>query len=603
MEFPGIVSNLVFLALLGAGVYAIIQWRRRSDLPQAVDPGIGTVRRLYFYSVSFVALMMGANGLTQIVQYLLESQFGGEVLHQSQTRLAVGASLTIVGLPLWGLHWRLVQRYVRDLPVERRSLVRKFHVYLVLGVAIGFVVAGYVDILQWAFRAGDFSGFPWGAVVVWSGVWAFHWRLESSEGQPTSETQSVRRLYLYIASLVTLAMLAVGAGRAVHIVLLEGYESLFSVPVVLPGETGLWRPVMRSALAMALVGGATWAVHWLYAARADSGSVLRWVYLYVFAILGGVVTVLVGLGLIIFGLLTWLFGAPVEESAATHFRHLPGALASLSVGAGLWAYHWTVARKEAVAFPQEVQGVQRSYAYIMSALGLGALVVGIGTLVNAAITILSESSRDILAGQELWREPIALSITLGILGAPLWGYYWASVQRRVSAVDPNERFSLDRRIFIFGVLAVGMLALLGSVSTLIFFVLRDLLGDGLVRETLRDARFTIDVIAAAVIFLPYYWMVYRQDRQSEMRAPVAPARAARKEVTVLVNVGGDALVRALETALGYRLAALQWADADASTPDLSEDDLQALARRIGEAVGRNVLLIPDGDGVRVLSYN
>ena len=84
-----------------------------TDPFEQVDPGIGTARRVYFYVVSFVALMMAANGVVQIVQYLLESLFGSDVLSPSQTRLAVGASLAIVGLPLWLVHWRIVQWHVR----------------------------------------------------------------------------------------------------------------------------------------------------------------------------------------------------------------------------------------------------------------------------------------------------------------------------------------------------------------------------------------------------------------------------------------------------------------------------------------------------------
>ena len=76
------------------------------------DPGIGTVRRLYFYFVSLVALMMAVNGLVQIVRFPLDSLFGPETLTPSRTALAVGISLAVVGLPLWAFHWRTMQRYV-----------------------------------------------------------------------------------------------------------------------------------------------------------------------------------------------------------------------------------------------------------------------------------------------------------------------------------------------------------------------------------------------------------------------------------------------------------------------------------------------------------
>ena len=168
MDIPfGIISNLIPLAILGAVVYAIVQWRRRRDGTGEADPGIGSGRRLYFYIVSFVALMVAANGIVQIAQYVLDVLLGDEVVSPSTVRLAVGASMAIVGFPLWVFHWIIVQRHVRDLPVETRSIVRKLYLYLVLGVALGIAMAASVDLLRWIFGSRDFSGYPWGALVVW----------------------------------------------------------------------------------------------------------------------------------------------------------------------------------------------------------------------------------------------------------------------------------------------------------------------------------------------------------------------------------------------------------------------------------------------------
>ena len=595
---PFLIIPIILLAAVVAAVYVISARRQRGI---GGDPGIGTVRRLYFYAVAFVALMMAANGVVQIVRYILESLFGGQVVHASQTQLAVGLALTIVGLPLWLAHWVIVQRHVRSLPVERGSVLRKLYVYVVLGVALGLVMFSSVKILQWIFGTGDFSGYHLGALAVWSGVWAFYWRIEGAEGQPSVETLGIRRFYIYGASLVALSMLAAGLGQAVGVLLREGYDSLASQPVLLPSESGLWRPFVRTVISLAIVGGGAWAAHWLYFARNDFGSVLRQIYLYIFAILGGMVTAVVSVAVLLFGALTWLIGAPLlEDSTAGHFRFVPGTLAALSIGIGLWAYHWWVVQKEARSSPVESRGAQRVYTYVLAGLGLGALATGIGVVVDTALAIVAEVPGRTLVGEDLWREPIALSVTLGILGVPLWGYYWRSIQRQVSSDGAEERASLVRRIFIFVVLGAGMLALLGSLSTLLFFLFKDLLGGGVSRGTLRDIRPVLDIIAAAVFFLPYYWMVYRRDRMAEPETP--SLRLRRKDVTVLVSEGGDDFVRNLEAALGYRVNTLQWADPGAAAPELAEEQHQELARHIGDVTAPSVLLIPDGAGVRVLSY-
>ena len=597
-----LLAVLLLALLIAAVVYVIVaQTRRRREFAQ-VDPGIGTVRRLYLYVVSFVALMMAANGVVQIADFVLEGLFGGEVLVSSRRGLALGLSLTVVGLPLWLLHWRIIVRHVRELPVETRSLARKLYIYVVLGVALGFVVAGSVGLLQWIFGAKPFSvsEFPLAALVVWGGVWAFYWRLETEEGQPTAETRVVSRLYVYVVAVATLIMGAVGLGQAIHIVLLDAYESLTSVSVL--ARSGLWRESMKEALALALTGGAVWAVHWLRFARPDSEPLLRQLYLYGFAILGSILTVLTALGIMLYGVLVWTIGVPDEASAAAHFRFLPGVLASLIVGGGILAYHWLVAKQESEVPVLQPWGVRRSYPYVLAALGLGTLAVGIVTLVNVAVGLLVESGRTVLTGGDLWQKTMSLGLTLIVLGAPLWGYHWTQIQRRVSAGE-EERTHLARRIFIFATLGAGMLALLGSVSFLIFVFFRELL-DGHLSQVLPDTRLSIGIITAAAIFVPYYWMTYRTDRRvaAETGEPEVDRRP-HKAVTLLVNEGGTAFLRELEDILGYRVSPLQWADPDASLPELSDAELQDLARRIGDSAGPNVLLVPDGASIRVLSYS
>ncbi len=597
------VPLLVVLIVVTVVVYAVVV-RRRQEGAHEPDLGIGVVRRLYFYIVSFVALMMAANGLVQIGQYVLDELFGGVVISPSKTRLAIGASLLIVSLPLWALHWRIVQGHVRELPAERRSVIRKFYSYLVLGIAVALSFPAAIDLVQWAFRVDRFDGYDWAALVVWAVVWGFHWSVEAAEGQPTGDTLGVRRLYLYLASLVALVVVAIGAGRILNVVFREAYDVLFSVPVLLRGEPGLWQRPLREGLSWVLVGGVGWGAHWLYFARRDYGSVFRQVYLYIFAVLGGVVTFLVSLGFILFGTLVWLMGVPSEEVTAEHFRFLPGSLAALVIGAVLGVYHWMTVRQEAQVSAVEAVGARRSYAYIMSALGLGALVVAVVTLVDMSLSALAESGRTVVTGPDIWRNQLAAVITLGILGAPIWGYYWwRVVQRQVEAGGVEERVAIARRVYIFAALGVGALALLGSVSFVLFVFLRDWLETDLGMETLRTTKTAIGIAAAVAVFLPYHWGVYREDRRAEGVQPVPERRIARKEVSVLVNEGGEALVRDLEAVLGYRVIVLRWADPGAAAPQLAAEGLQDLAQRINAASGSRVLVVPDTAGVRVLSYN
>ena len=60
-----IIFAVIFVGVIAAMVYGLVSITRRSTT--SVDPGIGTVRRFYFYSVAFVAVMLAANGFALFI--------------------------------------------------------------------------------------------------------------------------------------------------------------------------------------------------------------------------------------------------------------------------------------------------------------------------------------------------------------------------------------------------------------------------------------------------------------------------------------------------------------------------------------------------------
>lgn len=586
---------LIVLGVIAAAVYGVTQWRRRRPSAEE-DHGIGTARRLYLYIVALAALAAGAGGLVQIGQFVLDGLFGSAAISQSTTRLAIGLALAIVGLPLWAWHWQMASRALREHPSEAGALLRKLYVYAVLGIAVGLLLHAAIGLLQWAFLARDFGRYHWSAVVVWSAVWAFYWQAETREGQPSDDARAVRRLYLYIAAGAMLAVVATGAARVIHLLLLSGYDALASTAVLAPDDHGLWRDGVRRALAAALIGGAGWAFHWLWLARADRGSLLRRLYLAGYGSIGGAATAMAATGTVVYGLLVWVFGA-AGTGAGEHFRFFPGAIASLAAGLAVGIYHYGMARREAGEAKQEWSGIGQWYPYILAAAGLVLLAIGVASAVATAVGVLAGIKTDILANAGSWRKGFALSATLWVLGAPLWQRYWLGAQRRVAA-GTEERISAPRRAMELLAVGAGLLALLGGLSHVLFVVLRDLLDGDLGRVTVQDARISLGILAAVVVFLPYYWLTYRADQRA---APSRPRKAA-KSVTVLAGPGDDASVRAIEAALGYNVEQMVSADANVRLPALSQADAEALAQRIGAAPTTDVLLVPDGDQVRVLPY-
>ncbi len=605
----GIGQNLVMLAIIAGIIAAIVVWTRRQGVegePEGLeggreeDRGMGTIKRLYFYAGTFVYMTVAAVGVTLVADYVLDELFGPEVLDRSRVPLSAGVVLALIWTPVWIWHRLKVARFVDEEPAERRSILRKVYVYLTLLVTAGMASYGASELLSWALGNGSFSGHPLAFVVVWGGLWAFHWAAESAEGQPTDETKTVRRLYLYAVSAYSLAMLAAGLSLVIYLVLRDAYEGLFDVPVLLREEEALWGETMRDVLSIALVGGCVWSFHWLYAARHDAGSDVRQFYLHVPAILGGVVTVLSASGVIAFAVLQWLIGTPEETEAAAHFRVLPGAISPLLIGLVLWLYHWAVVEREQAA-RGELPAAKRIYGYIMTALGIGALAAAIIVLVPTVVGIAATSARDVDVGGDWWRDRLAAALTLGLLGSPVWGYYWFAMQRRAAAGGEEERTSFPRRILIYGALVVGALAVLGSISHLLYLCLNALLENELSLTILREGKWSMGTFVAGALFVPYYWLVLQEDRQAIGERAARPA-APRKSVTVLMAEGGGTFLSQIEAVLGEKVRVLHRVDPGIAVPDLSAEDFENLERRIAEAAGSRVLLVPDATGVQLYSY-
>jgi hypothetical protein len=179
------------------------------------------IRRLYFYLVLYVSVSMLMTGLATLIRVLLErlldvpsSGFFGSFVgrEQIQEQTALGIALVVIGLPVWGLHWRAVQKWLRGTQgtADRTSALRRLYIYgvllttafvtysasrdlienllaLALGQAAGTVrLAGITGTLPFAVIAGLF--------------WFYHWRIVAADRSIAGEdgaSATLRRWYLY----------------------------------------------------------------------------------------------------------------------------------------------------------------------------------------------------------------------------------------------------------------------------------------------------------------------------------------------------------------------------------------------------------------------
>ena len=211
----------------------------------------------------------------------------------------------LAGLILWLGAWIPLQRGVRaataDGEIERRSVVRKLAIYLIVfvsalavllsaTVAISNVVErllGTPDREEFRNIQHDLA-FPVINLIVFGTVWLFHRRVLQSEAARETEVEraaTIRRLYTYVIAVIGLAMLAIGAAGAIGVL----GSQVMGVNTHGHGETATY-------IALVLVGAPAWALAWWPAQRRltddERRSLPRRGYLYL-AILGGVLGVLV----------------------------------------------------------------------------------------------------------------------------------------------------------------------------------------------------------------------------------------------------------------------------------------------------------------------
>jgi len=100
------------------------------------------MKRLYNYILAFIGLVVSFIGVTTLLMFIIDVLMGpGIVLSDSlRENLASSISSILVGLPLWLMMWRPMQAEAfaeGDLGEHaRRSVIRKFYLYLVLFASV-----------------------------------------------------------------------------------------------------------------------------------------------------------------------------------------------------------------------------------------------------------------------------------------------------------------------------------------------------------------------------------------------------------------------------------------------------------------------------------
>lgn len=500
---------------------------------------LSAIRRIYFYLVAFIAMLAAVaavDGLLRVLSDIWLNDVGFYSTNATaflRNQIARNASLLVVAAPLFLLHWHFAQRRIDD-PDERFSALRKLFLYASSLVATGYLLYNAFDLLRGvAFlalggppSASDILPAAWlhqaAMVLVGFGL-LYYWdhiiHLDGDYGTETGPAGSIRRLFHVIMGLAGLALILFGASQIVQ-ALWENLVGSQVVQTVLVVED--WgRSQVADGLATLLLGAVLARVNWrrweAVVANQDqeARAALRRVYFYVAVVISALATLL-PTGNALNELLLILFGAGTNGGGDLLLR-LGDPLSLAPFGLAAWIWHWRVVRNEALRYGEtpEAATVRRLYYYAVAATGLGLFWFGAVDLLQALLDVtLSTAVTD--GTTPIWAEPLANGISLLAVGIPVWFVHWRTAQSVAQGDDESgrqERASLPRKIYLYGVTLVGALLILYYLAQVLYRFLLVVLGDP--AANLVSAA-TADELARSLIAAAF-WVVHVLAIRSDSR--------------------------------------------------------------------------------------
>jgi hypothetical protein len=351
---------LIILALM----WAYHWWLKKVDDRIEKESDVSVIfRQLYTYLFCATGLVMSTMALINLLCWLIGQldPAGMAIGISGEGLLPSEIARIVVGVTVWVLFWRAAQnQFLGPDERDRKSVVRKVYLYLILFIAVITVVttATFViaDLLGRALDVPGESGdvhLPISIFIAVGLVWAYHAYVLRKDTEIIEEAHQqalVRRIYLYLMAGVGLAALLSGLVGDISVLIraltgkgfiLELREQLMWFTSVLIAGLPLWIVYWRQVqMAVAQPGSA---------GLEERRSLVRRIYLYFFifiatmAVLGSVIY-------IVSQLVELALGARDRVGLGTDIGQ---AVAYLLVSVLVWLYHGRLLRSDSRTIKEE----------------------------------------------------------------------------------------------------------------------------------------------------------------------------------------------------------------------------------------------------------
>jgi len=558
---------------------------------QVGQPGISVdAVRFLTYAVSFVGLMAFLFAVYGLFGRVLpETVFRArDVREQASYYLAT----LIVATPLWLGFWRLAARRIVRTPHERDAPERRLYFALVFAIAAVVALFALHTLLRVVLtlpgphdtNAVLSDGAESAIRLLVYGAALFGYTRLAWRERPIGERDRAHDLALYILTAFSLVFLSVGLINALAAIVsqVQGTQQsilLGSTPdsvAVLWGQTAAW----------IISGAAVWAIVTRYDQSRPGVRAFRVPYLYI--VLG--VSILITLaysGQLLYELVRRSFGYQTGDN----WGFLHGAVPPLLVGAVIWAYHWTVLRRQtalggASAQPGVLPWPRRWPLAGLSFVGLAITAPAAVALLWVVLDFLFKTHDRI---GEWWRDTTSASIAALLIGSAVWLPAWSILQRAANS-DPQERTTKPRRWLLGGVTLIATLLAVGFAIALLWLAIRIVLGGPHDVPTISDMLKYLSAAVVAAVLAAYHGGRLRSETRTKA------GRGGQLLVAALLAPGGERTLPELSRQLGRRIEVLGYLTAPPVGPMTS---LPALAEQLvaldTNGIERVMLVLgPDG---------
>jgi uncharacterized membrane protein len=483
-----------------------------------------TVRRLYFYAVAFVSLEIVIWGLVGLARSFFCGR--GMAACGAATILAQGLALILVGVPVFGFHWWMAERFARQDGEERASGVRAVFLYgALLGTLIPIVQNALSLLDRLVLQALGLS--PSQAILGPNQTWSDNliaivmnaivavyfitilrgdWQVVAPKDfLPTvhGTLTDIRRIYRHVWLVYSLGLVVAAVQQMLRF-LLNSFPGGLSFQFRASGAHGI---------ALVLIGLPLWYFAWktvqeALAGQAERESLLRLGVLYLLS-LAGVITVIAAGGVVIDLILRLIFGETMTFSS--FIQKLAGPVSIGIPLAGVWAYYgrWLGRAMEESSDVPRRAGMRRLYSYILSAIGLGATFTGLSMLLAFVV--------DAAIGNIVWadvlRPRLAAALATLSAGLPLWWLAWKPAQAEALTADDagdHTRRSIIRKVYLYLALFVSVVGGMITAVSVLNLVLRSLFGSpvgNLLQQILKDLEYLFLFVGLGV----YHGLMLRKD--------------------------------------------------------------------------------------------